>query len=80
MSRDLCEVARRYQARNIFLGSRGLSLPTRFFLGSVSWNCLNYCDCSITVVKDPTSHNDYYQSIFPDSWTEKAHLPTANEF
>lgn len=68
MSRDICSLARRRNVNNIYLGSRGLSFPTKFLLGSVSWSCLNSCDCSITIVKDIKSENTPEQSIVPSSY------------
>lgn len=68
VSRDICSVARRRNVNNIYLGSRGLSFPTKFLLGSVSWSCLNSCDCSITIVKDVKSEHTPEQSIVPSSY------------
>lgn len=78
VSRDICSLSRRRNVNNIYLGSRGLSFPTKFLLGSVSWSCLNSCDCSITIVKDVKSENTPNQSIVPPSYHIPSHKTPSN--
>jgi len=65
ISRDICETAQRHGVDSVYVGSRGLSAPSRFFLGSVSWGCLHHCDRNVTIVKDRLSETSSNQSIVP---------------
>lgn len=68
VSKDICDVATRKGIDNVYLGSRGLSMPTRFLLGSVSWSLLNSCDCNITIVKDQKAKEKEEQTVTPRQW------------
>lgn len=52
VAKSICETATKHDVDTVYVGSRGLSAPSRLFLGSVSWATLNRCDCNVTVVKD----------------------------
>lgn len=52
MGKSICETAVKQNVDTVYMGSRGLSATSRFFLGSVSMAALNRCDCSVVVVKD----------------------------
>jgi len=52
VGKSICETAEKQNVDTVYVGSRGLSAPSRLFLGSVSWAALNRCDCSVVVVKD----------------------------
>lgn len=55
ISKDICQVARDNDVETVYVGSRGLTPDQRFFLGSVSVNCLEYCDRNIMIVKESKS-------------------------
>lgn len=52
VAKSICETAAKHDVETVYVGSRGLSAPSRLFLGSVSWAALNRCDCNVMVVKD----------------------------
>jgi len=53
ISKDICKEAQNKEVDQIIVGSHGFSSFDKFVLGSVSQDCLNRSNCTITVVKDP---------------------------
>lgn len=47
----ICEIAEKDEYDLIIIGSRGLSVVGRFFLGSVSDRVIHHAPCSVMVVK-----------------------------
>lgn len=52
ISKDICQVAKDNDVDTVYVGSRGLTPEQRFFLGSVSVGCLEYCDRNVMIVKE----------------------------
>jgi len=47
----ICREAEQVKANEVLVGSRGLSAPGRFLLGSVSTAVVHNCPCTVVVVR-----------------------------
>lgn len=69
---EICELASRWSADLILIGSRGLKGVKEMFLGSVSNYVTHHAPCSVLIVRNDT--NSVSHSIdLPDEKEEEAH-------
>ena len=58
----ICKLAEDKKAQFIVMGSRGMGILRRTFLGSVSDYCVHHAHCPVAIIPPPNRHGDHDSS------------------